>query len=287
MKRLNIIGCGKLGQSLARLWHDAELFEIGSILNQTPQSSEKAVMHIGAGQVCNQLSEVTPADLWLISTNDQSIPVISELLSARKVLRPADTVFHCSGALSSDVLRDCKNARAYIASVHPVMSFASPLSDEKDFNGVFCGAEGDNDALKLIEPAFESIGGKCFRITSEHKTLYHAATVMCCNYLTALTEVSSQLFQQAGLDPSISQQLMQPIMEATMANIFQYGTAAALTGPIARGDAQTVSQHLGAIEAPVTRDIYQSLGKVALELSQQQGSASLANLETIADLLKK
>lgn len=287
MKRLNIIGCGKLGQSIARLWHDAKVFETGSILNQTPESSEKAVAHIGSGQVCSQLSEAAPADLWLIATNDQSISVISEQLSACQVLRPADTVFHCSGALSSDVLTDCKNARAYIASVHPVMSFASPLSDEKDFNGVFCGAEGDNDALKLIEPAFESIGGKCFRITSEHKTLYHAATVMCCNYLTALTEASSQLFQQAGLDAPISQQLMQPIMETTLANIFQHGTTSALTGPIARGDVQTVSQHLEAMESSATRDIYQSLGKVALKLSQQQGFADSVEIEAIAELLRK
>jgi predicted short-subunit dehydrogenase-like oxidoreductase (DUF2520 family) len=165
------------------------------------------------------------------------------------------------------------------------MSFAKPLSANSEFSGTFCGCEGADEALQLLRPYFQQIGGRCFDIKSEEKPLYHAATVMCCNYLTALTETSAELFTQAGLQRETALQLMQPIMQATLSNIFLQGTTAALTGPIARGDTKTVAQHLEAIREPNTSAIYKALGIAALKLSKQQESASPDTLAEIEQLL--
>ncbi|MFC5051911.1 Rossmann-like and DUF2520 domain-containing protein [Rubritalea spongiae] len=285
MTTLNIIGCGKLGQSLGRLWSDSKEFRIGSILNTSLDSANQAVSHIGSGSACEEMDQMKAADVWLIASNDASIATISSKLSKFKHLRAQDIVFHCSGSLSSSALITCKEKGVDIASIHPVMSFTGTTLSAEDFINVHCSCEGDTAALHLLTQKFSAIGGKCFQISSESKNIYHTATVMCCNYLTALTEASIQLYQQAGIERDQSLALMHPIMTATLANIFQHGTTKALTGPIARGDTETVQNHLNALTDDKLQSIYRSLGEVALTLSEQQGQANQRQLAEMSKLL--
>ena len=288
MQTLNIIGGGKLGQSLGRLWHHAGALEIGAVLNRSLESSEAATEHLGGGSAISEMKSMPAADLWMISTSDGEIGLAAEKLAASGLLNEGSIVFHCSGLLTSAVLGVVKPAGAHVASVHPVMSFAQPLSDFNAFIGTHCGCEGDPNALITLAPLFEAIGGKCFTLLAEQKALYHAATALCCNQLTALTEASIQLFEKAGLEREATLSLMQPLMQTTLTNIFHRGTANALTGPIARGDHASVASHIdaiGEVEAN-TLAIYQSLGKVAVELSATQGNATPEELEKISSILQ-
>ncbi|MEO1856927.1 MAG: DUF2520 domain-containing protein [Rubritalea sp.] len=287
MHTLNIIGAGKLGQSLARLWHDSDLVNIGAVLNRSLKSSETAIEHIGGGSTASDLESMPIADLWMITTSDAEIKGVTEKLAASGQLNDASIVFHCSGLLSSSVLETVVPTGAHVASVHPVMSFAQALSDLDSFAGTYCGCEGDSDALAILSPLFEKIGGTCFTLHAEQKALYHTATALCCNQLTALTEASVQLFEKAGIDRSTASQMMQPLMQTTLTNIFQKGTTNALTGPIARGDHNSVSAHIDALQTTNTNTlaIYQTLGKVAVELSTAQGNAKPEELAAISRLL--
>ena len=287
MLTLNIIGAGKLGQSLARLWRDAGLVEIGAVLNRSPESSKTAIQHIGAGSAALDLESMHDAKLWMISTSDSEIESIAKKLANSGQINAGSVVFHCSGLLSSSVLESIASIGARVASTHPVMSFASPLSDLDSFAGTYCGCEGDMAALAILSPIFESIGGRCFTLNAEQKALYHTATALCCNQLTALTEVSFQLFENAGIERTTAKQMMQPLMLTTLTNIFQQGTTDALTGPIARGDHASVAAHIDALQATGANSlaIYQSLGKVAVELSAAQGNAKPEELAEITRLL--
>jgi len=288
MQTLNIIGGGKLGQSLGRLWHHAGALEIGAVLNRSFESSEAAIEHLGGGTATSEMKSMPAADLWMISTSDAEIEIAAEKLAASGLLSEGSIVFHCSGLLSCAVLEAVKPTGAHVASVHPVMSFAEPLSDFDAFIGTHCGCEGDYDALTTLTPLFEAIGGKCFTLLAEQKALYHAATALCCNQLTALTEASIQLFEKAGMERESALSLMQPLMQKTLENVFQQGTTHALTGPIARGDHATVASHVNAIRAVDDNSltIYQSLGKVAVELSKTQGNATTEELEKLSKLLE-
>ena len=165
------------------------------------------------------------------------------------------------------------------------MTFAAALESRVHFEGVHCGCEGDAQAIAILEEKFHAIGGNCFQIESENKTLYHAATVMCCNYLTSLTEASASLFEHAGIEREQSLKLMQPIMEATLANIFSQGTTHALTGPISRGDAETVQNHLNALSNDNSLEMYRALGAATIELARAQGNASDAQLTEIKNII--
>jgi predicted short-subunit dehydrogenase-like oxidoreductase (DUF2520 family) len=286
--KLNIIGCGNTGRTLAHLWSEEGTFEIGSILNRSLESARQAVDFIGAGRAVNSLDEMDAGAVFMIATPDSQIEESCRILSDSGLLTDGSIVFHCSGALSSEVLHSAYQQGAVIASVHPVKSFADPGLCVETFDGTCCGAEGNDEALNVLLPSFEAIGATTFVVNPEFKTLYHTASVMVCNYLTALLEVGVQTYAKAGLDKDTAMKVMQPIVQETVNNVFRMGTTNALTGPIARGDDNVVSKQIDALHDwyPQYANLYCDLGRVALHLSRQQGNASDAALAALSELLK-
>ncbi|MEB4590160.1 Rossmann-like and DUF2520 domain-containing protein [Candidatus Thiothrix sp. Deng01] len=284
---LNIIGGGKVGKTLGYLWRAAGVFRLGGVLNRSQASSAEAVAFLQGGQAVANMAELPPADVFLLGCADNHLADCCAELAANGVLRAGNSVFHCSGALSSDLLEPASEVGAHTASAHPVKSFADPLRAVQDFAGTFCGMEGDDAALAVLQPAFAAIGARCFALDAGHKTLYHTASVIACNYLVALQEISLQTFGQAGVERELAMRILEPIVLGTVGNIFRLGTAQALTGPIARGDHTVVARQVEALAAwrGDYADLYRLLGQAAVELSQQQGHAPAADLHTIEQLL--
>ncbi|MGS2724542.1 Rossmann-like and DUF2520 domain-containing protein [Porticoccus sp. GXU_MW_L64] len=286
---LNIIGGGRLGRSLGKLWHSNNAATIAGVCNRSLQSATEAVTFMGAGQPLSTLAQLPPAPLWLIATADTDIESTAQQLAQTGTLRRGDVVFHCSGSLSSACLSAVKAAETHTASVHPVHSFADPDKTQTSFAGTHCAMEGDNHALEQLQPLFQAIGAISFPLrSSEHKALYHSATVMACNYLVTLQHCALQLLQQAGIERAKGLELLTPIVRQTTDNIARLDTAAALTGPIARGDQQTIEQHMAALQqqSPELLPLYTQLALHTLPISAQQGSASEQQLHAIRNILQ-
>ena len=285
--RLAILGAGHVAQTLARLWVDQGLVEITWIANRSLASAQQAQQFIGQGRAVDDLVALTPSDLILIGCPDDHVVTCANQLANCHELQGV-SVFHCSGALSSEQLSSLVEKGAYTASVHPVKSFAEPAQSIKTFVGTFCGIEGDAPAIAFLEPLFEKIGGRCFALNAQHKTLYHAASVMACNYLVALEAVSLQLYQAAGLEQALAQQLMQPLVEGTVKQFFQLGAVQALTGPIARGDQAVVQQQLQKVTSLDSQwgELYRLLGQQALELAKTRGKLNAEQLQGLAQILR-
>jgi predicted short-subunit dehydrogenase-like oxidoreductase (DUF2520 family) len=288
MDTLNIIGCGRLGQTLAKLWSQQAVFTIQDVMNRTIESAAAAVAFIGAGRAVTDAADLRPADLFLIATPDDAIATCAHRLTQAGCLQPGNIVFHCSGALPSTDLNMVTACGAFVASVHPVKSFATPGRAVRSFAGTYCGVEGDPDALAVLQLAFTRIGGKLFTIDATQKTFYHAAAVLVCNDLTALLELGARLYEKAGLSRQTAFDVMQPIVRETVEAAFTLGTARALTGPVARGDYTTVAKQLNALHAwnPQIEDAYRALGAIALDLAKAQGiadEAALAHLQKLLD----
>ena len=288
MKTLNVIGAGRVGRTLASLWNSAATFAIQDVLARTAGSAQAAVAFIGAGHASAALESLRAADVWLIATPDREIAGAADRLASAGLLRDAGVVFHCSGSIASLELRAATAAGARVASVHPLKSFADPREAVRTFAGTYCAAEGDSEALSMLVPAFEAIGGRICRIDARHKTLYHAASVLVSNDLTALMESGLRCYEQAGLDRETATRMMEPLVRGALDHVLALGTVRALTGPIARGDDPVVKRHLETLGAWDERiaAIYRELGKVALDLSRAQGSADAAALERLEKLLK-
>ncbi len=282
-KTLNIIGCGRAGRTLATLWKRSRAFEIGDVLDRTLEISADAVAFIGSGRAVGSITKMHGADVWMLTPTDDQIGAACAALAGGDLLKPGNIVFHCSGALPSSELAAARARGANVASVHPLKSFAEPAAAVETFAGTYCAADGDPAALAVLRPAFERIGGIVSDIDPGFKTVYHAASVIVCNYLTALLETGVRCYEKAGFTRDDALTMMEPLVRETLDNVFRLGTVKSLTGPIARGDHAVVARQVEALAAwePRIAAIYKELGAVAVELARAQGKADPDGLAAI------
>jgi len=286
--RLNIVGPGRVGSTLGRLLQQAGTCAVQDVVGENEASAQSAIQFIGGGCALGAPDGIRPAELWLLTPHDAGIEAVAAALAGTGSVRSGDIAFHCSGALSSEVLAPLKAAGAYVASLHPLKSFADPAIAVTTFAGTYCAAEGDDAALKVISPLFEKLGARVSRIDAAGKTLYHAGSVLVCNALTALMETGLRAYESAGLERAAAQAMMEPLVRETLDNVFALGTTRALTGPVARGDAAVVARQLAALQAldPRIAEAYRALNDIALDLARRQGGASAAALDAVERSLK-
>ncbi len=289
VKTLNIIGPGRVGRTLGALLQRAQLCTVQDVLSAEVATAEAAVAFIGAGRAVRKLSDLRAADVWLLTPPDTAIATVATALAAAGRMRKGDIAFHCSGSQPSSLLAVLAAKGVHVASVHPLKSFADPAVAIKTFTGTHCAAEGDAPALAVLTPWFEQLGAKVAAIDPAGKTLYHAASVLVCNDLTALMEAGLRAYEGAGLDRTTAQAMMEPLVRETLDNVFQLGTARALTGPVARGDADVLERQLAALSKldPRIAEAYRALNQIAVDLAKAQGGASAAALLAVTKALQK
>ena len=288
MQSLDIIGCGNVGKALGRLWTRSRLVEVRCVLNRTLRSGRQAVEFVGAGRAISDFDRLEPADLMMISASDESVEACCRRLCQTDLLRPGVVVFHCSGSLPSTILKPAVDRGAAVASLHPVKSFADPATAAETFAGTFCALEGDPQACNTLAKLLTDCQARTFRVRPDQKTVYHAATVIVCNYLTALMETGLRCFEHAGVDRATATQIIEPIATGTLGNVLRLGPVRALTGPIARGEPSVVRRQCEALGRcdEMIQQIYQSLGLMAVELAAAQGNAEPEALATIEETLR-
>lgn len=284
---LSIIGAGRVGKSLGRLWVDTGRVQVRQIMNRSLESGEAAADFVGQGASIVDWQAFESADLVMIATGDSALGDCASRLAGSGAVAPGTVVFHCSGAVGLDVLTPAKRAGALVARLHPLRSFAEPERAVPAFPGTHCGVEGDAEAIRAIEALIRASGGQLFRLPSVGVVFYHAAAVLVSNYLVALIEAGLRCSAHAGFSRREAGAMLQGLVTSTLGNVFEAGTIAALTGPIARGDAEVVRAQLAALgpAEPEIADAYRALGALALELSERQGSASPERLLQIRNLL--
>lgn len=284
---LNIIGPGRVGRALGAVLTRSGGCGVQDVLGTGLATAAAATACIGAGRALSGPGELRAADIWMITTPDAAIAGVAAALADAGVLRVGDIAFHCSGALPASVLAPLSRGGGQIASVHPLKSFAEPALAAGSFAGTWCSAEGDTAALNVLLPLFEQAGARVAKINPAGKTLYHAASVLVCNDLTALMESGLRTYEAAGLDRATAKAMMEPLVRETLDNVFALGTVRALTGPVARGDAAVVSRPLAALYAldPRIAEAYRALNAIALDLARAQGGAPEAALDAVAAVL--
>jgi predicted short-subunit dehydrogenase-like oxidoreductase (DUF2520 family) len=268
---LNLIGAGHVGRVLGRLFAQHGVLNIQQVLTRSPASAQQAVDFIGAGSAVAGYAQLQAAAVHVLAVGDDQIAPACEAL-ARAVPLQGSIVFHCSGALASDRLQAARDAGALVASVHPIRSFADPAAVAAQFSGTFCGIEGDAGALAVLTPALQAIGAQPVPIKAEAKTVYHAAAVFASNYLVTVLDAALRAYQAAGIPEPVARQLAQPLATESMSNVFRLGAAAALSGPIARGDLATVARQQQAVTEwdEASGALYQALVAPTTELAARK-----------------
>jgi predicted short-subunit dehydrogenase-like oxidoreductase (DUF2520 family) len=272
-KSVSIIGPGNWGISLARA-----LIAAGVPLNEVvARHSSRGSGRSGLPLITLDRAHLQADVLWLC-VPDAAIAQVTRRLVQRVVARGSNLngqiVVHSSGALSSEVLQAAARAGGSVASVHPVMSF--PTRTPVALGGAPFGVEADAAGRRILNPIIRQIGGRPFAIRAESKVLYHAVGVLSSPLLVSHLAGAQQAAALAGFSPREARRLIEPIVRATLDNVFLRGLGRSFSGPIARADVQTIRLHLKALKPhPMLAGVYRSLALYALEALPGPGKKEL------------
>ncbi|QGP55577.1 hypothetical protein PsalMR5_03034 [Piscirickettsia salmonis] len=263
---VNIIGAGRVGQTLAHLLYNKKLATIQNVYCRTQAHAEAACHFIGSGQAIHDLDQTRSANIYLLTVPDAYIKTTCEKLTLSQSIRfKNSTIIHCSGALSAEeTLMSAQLRGAHIASVHPILSFSSPEQAILNYPGTLCGIEGSPVATEKLTQLFSALGASPFEISSTNKSLYHAACVLSNNYTYVLSHLASQLLEHAGLATDFAKQISLTMIESALNNLQTLSPQQALTGPIARAEHSTINNHQQAIAEIKNTEVaalYQKLGE--------------------------
>ncbi len=190
---------------------------------------------------------------------------------------------HSSGALTSDALSALRQRGARVASVHPLMTFVR--GSRPFLAGVPFAIEGDAPAVRMARRIVKDLRGQSFSIKKRDKAAYHAWGTFASPLLAALLATTERVAAAAGVPRKAAKQRMLPILAQTVANYAALGAAGAFSGPIVRGDADTVNQHLHVLQrTPLAREVYIALAKAALEYLPVKQRATLKKILTSGQL---
>lgn len=280
-----IVGGGKVGTALG-----ANLVRAGyactGVVCTTQSSAQKAVSFIGSGTASTIPWEITPkADIVLITTPDSAIADVCEQIDAHRGFAPGAIVLHCSGALPSTLLKIASAGDVATGSLHPLQSIAGVDPVVNPFEGIVMAVEGTPRAVAAAMAMGKDLGATCFTISTEAKTLYHAAAVVTSNYLVTLCDTAFALLEAAGIDRNRAFETLKPLIFGTLENIRTVGIPLALTGPVARGDAPIIEAHIQemARQKPDLLPVYRVLGLHTINVAKAKGTIT----ETQAEVLRQ
>jgi predicted short-subunit dehydrogenase-like oxidoreductase (DUF2520 family) len=261
--RIAIVGAGNLGSALAVSLHAAG-FVVSEILSREGKFSRKrarALAHKVGARPATVDSPAT-ADLVWLCVPDRDISSCARALGQVGSWQKKIAV-HSSGALSSDEIAILRERGASIASAHPLMTFVQGV--RPSLIGVSFAVEGDASALRIVRKVIADLGAQSFPIRKRDKAAYHAWGTFASPLLTALLAISERVAQTAGVRAQEARRRMLPIIRQTVENYAQQGPARGFSGPIIRGDAETVARHLEVMrKMPEAREVYRTLALAAL-----------------------
>jgi predicted short-subunit dehydrogenase-like oxidoreductase (DUF2520 family) len=193
-------------------------------------------------------------------------------------------VLHLSGAQTSEVLAPLAALGVVAGSMHPLMTVsAEPERAAQHFHGATFALEGEFEAVRVADRLVRALGGVAVMIAPEAKSLYHAGAVFASNYLVTALAEAERLLERAGLPREAAREALVPLARATLENVAAMGPEAALTGPVARGDAATVKRHRAALEGE-DRRLYDALARATLALAKTKGLSPAAEAALLAAL---
>ncbi len=280
-----IIGAGRVGTALGRLAAAAKR-TVRAVADIRPQAAQKAAGAIGKTAIMSDAEAAGAADIVLLTVPDDAIAALCSELAEAKAFRGGAVVAHCSGALTSDILAPARQCGCKVASMHPMQTFPTAEAAVEKLPGAYFFIEGDDKAAAAMENLARDIGGRPTRIARESKVLYHAAAVMACNYLTALLDAALTTAEKAGIPRAGAIEAFEPLIRATVDNVLAAGPEKALTGPIARGDIETVRRHLQAIDELELKRLYRAAGEWTAGLARRKGTIDDATAEALRKLMR-
>ena len=252
-----VMGLGKVGSAILEILKESGHIPAWALTSKGPFKDIKTFSSIPSGP--------ESADIIFITVPDAKIADLASAVATEWKDRCKNRVFfHMSGQLTSDALFPISSHGGEVASLHPLQSIMDTDVAKTSLKSSYFTVEGSPRAISVARNMVGSFGACLSEISKNDKTLYHLAAVMASNYMVTLADQATQILNKIGLDLKV----LLPLMKGTLSNIEKHGSNA-LTGPIQRGDWDTVRAHMHVLEDtfPDIMEVYRGLGMLTAKMA--------------------
>ncbi len=284
MPKVGFIGAGTVGTALAvRLSQKG--YSVVAVSSRSQTSARNLAQAVGGCQVFDMQGVADTAELIFITTPDDAIPAVASQIK----WHTGQSVVHCSGVDSTEVLEPAKKLGAQVGVLHPLQTFASVEQAMENIPGSTFAIEAEEPLLNILKDMAITLEGHWVELKANDKVLYHAAAVMACNYLVTIVKMATDLWQTFNIPSNQATQALLPLIRGTTHNIDTVGIPQCLTGPIARGDTGTIRKHLEAMQqrAPTILSAYRELGLQTIPIALAKGRIDEYKAEELRTILKQ
>lgn len=283
-----IIGSGRVAKALAAALsaHDGADFRLEKVLARNTAEAKSMARNNGA-PIFGAISDLAEIEgLVLLCVSDDAIAGIAAQLAELPAASGA-CVVHFSGAHDLIPLAPLQECGVRTGSFHPLQSFPEGAG-ATTFRGIYASLLGEPDVITLLSRFARTLGCSPVPVDARQKKQLHLAAVFASNYMVALASLAERA--APGL-PQPATELLRPLMETTLQNIFTKGTTAALTGPVSRGDTSTVKAHLSSLasddssDGSELSDAYRLLGRAAAGIARSDNRLTPETYDELLALL--
>jgi len=261
--RVVMVGAGNFGSALALALQGAG-YAIDAVIaragGESRKRAQKLAKQVDAG-ASSDLATVRAELIWFCVPDAEIARAAKSF--ANKVEWKGRVALHSSGALASDELDALRRRGAAVGSVHPLMTFVR--GSRPSLAGVSFAIEGDAAAVRVARRVVRDVGGRAYSIRRQDKAAYHAWGTFASPLFTALLATTEQVAVRAGVSRKAARQRMIPILLQTLANYAAFGAAGGFSGPIVRGDVDTVKRHLRVLRGTPAAEVYSALARAAVQ----------------------
>jgi predicted short-subunit dehydrogenase-like oxidoreductase (DUF2520 family) len=281
--RVGVVGAGRVGTALAvalgRAGH-----EVSAVSAVSDASIRRIEQRLPGVAIRHPPEVVASADLVLMTVPDDVLPGLVAGLAATGAAVEGRLIAHASGRHGLGVLDPVVRAGALPLALHPVMTFTGRPDDIDRLAGISFGVTAPDPLRPVAEALVVEMGGEPVFIAEEQRDLYHAALASGANYLVTLVVQASDLLRDAGVTHPA--RMLGPLLSAALDNALRLGDAA-LTGPVARGDADTVASHVNALraDAPEALPAYLALARLTADRAVAAGTLSAPDAQRLLGVL--
>lgn len=265
--RVGVVGAGRVGAVLAAALRAAG-YEIVAVAGESDASRDRAAALLPGVPLAKPSVVARDCDVLLLTVPDDMLANVATVLTDAGAIRPGQYVVHTSGRHGLGVLQAVTLAGARPVAMHPAMTFTGTELDLPRLHGCVFGVTAGPAEHDLTDRLVADLGGRPMWIPEDKRTLYHASLAHGANHLVTLVAQAMELLSAAGaenigLSPADT---LRPLLTAALDNALEAGDAA-LTGPIVRGDVNTVRAHVREVEAnaPHTLPSYVAMARATLD----------------------
>jgi len=261
--RIGVIGAGRVGAVLAATLRDAG-HEIVATAGESDASRGRIDALLPGVPVEKPSTVARACDVLLLTVPDDMLSNVVSMLSASGAIHAGQYVVHTSGRHGLTVLDPAAAVGARPVALHPAMTFTGTAIDLPRLAGCVFGVTVAAAEREIAERLVADLGGRAIWVSEDKRALYHAGLAHGANHLVTLVTQAMELLSASGADRPAD--TLRPLLQAALDNVLEQGDSA-LTGPIARGDVETVRDHLAEVarNAPDTLPSYVALARATLD----------------------